>query len=169
MLDAIAIGCLFGAVILLYMLSVSDLKTRILPNEIVLGFATLGLVFHMTTMARFLSVENIVLGGIMGFSVLFVIRVIANRHYKEDALGLGDVKFLGAAGIWLGPDGVLVAMAVGALIALLHGFVYGIWVARRDGSKVDFSRMKVPAGPGFAGGILVTGILEYARAKWGLQ
>jgi leader peptidase (prepilin peptidase) / N-methyltransferase len=169
MLDAIAIGCLFGAVILLYMLAVCDLKTRLLPNEMVLGFATLGLVFHMTTMARFLSIENIALGGIMGFSVLFVIRVIANRHYKEDALGLGDVKFLGAAGIWLGPDGVLIAMGVGALIALLHGVVYGIWQARRMNTKIDYSRMKVPAGPGFAGGILVTGILGYARVKWGVQ
>jgi leader peptidase (prepilin peptidase)/N-methyltransferase len=151
------------------MLSVCDLKTRLLPNEMVLGFATLGLVFHMTTMARFISIENIALGGIMGFSILFVIRVIANRHYKEDALGMGDVKLLGAAGIWLGPDGIVIAMGGGAVLALLHGLFYGIWLSRRDGTKVDFSRMKVPAGPGFALGILITGIMEYARVKWGSQ
>ena len=52
MLNWFALACLAGAIALLYALSVCDLKTRLLPDEMVLGFATLGFVFHLTTLAH---------------------------------------------------------------------------------------------------------------------
>jgi leader peptidase (prepilin peptidase) / N-methyltransferase len=161
MLNWFALACLAGAVALLYALSVRDLKTRLLPDEMVLGFATLGFVFHLTTLAQFVSIPNIALGGIAGFSILYVMRFAANRFFGEYTLGLGDVKLMGAAGIWLGPDALMLAMAAGASIALLHGIVYGVWSARRTGARVDFSNFKVPAGPGFAAGIIIAGILQF--------
>ena len=161
MLNWFALACLVGAVALLYALSVCDLKTRRLPDEMVLGFATLGFVFHLTTLAQFVSIQNIALGGIAGFFVLYVIRFIANRFFGEDTLGLGDVKLLGAAGLWLGPDALMLAMAAGASVALVHGAVHGVWSARQTGARVDFSRFKVPAGPGFAAGIIMAGILQF--------
>lgn len=161
MLSWIALGCLIGAVALLALLSVVDLRRRILPNEMVVGFGTLGIVFHLTTLAQFLTVEEVFLGGIIGFLALYLIRYIANRTYGQDALGLGDVKLMGAGGVWLGPDTVMFAMAAGAMAALLHGLFFAVLQARRTGNSPDFLNLQIPAGPGFAVGIIIGGIIQF--------
>lgn len=164
MLDWVAFFCLIGACGLLVVLSVIDLKIRLLPNELVAGFATLGIIFHLTSLTRFIPLSNIVIGGIIGFLALYLIRMVANKLYDADTLGLGDVKLMGAAGLWLGIDGILLAMAIGAGAALLHGLIYGLWLAKKTGLKPDFSRLQIPAGPGFAIGITAIGAWQFADA-----
>lgn len=162
MLDWIAFFCLIGACGLLVVLSAIDLKIRLLPNELVAGFATLGVVFHLTSLTRFVPLPSIVIGGLAGFLALYLIRMIANKLYDADTLGLGDVKLMGAAGLWLGIDGVLLAMAAGASAALLHGLIYGLWLSKKTGLKPDFSRLQIPAGPGFAIGIIAVGVWQFS-------
>jgi leader peptidase (prepilin peptidase)/N-methyltransferase len=161
LLNCVALVCLLGAIGLLGALSACDLKTRLLPNEMVAGFAILGILFHAATLARFVNIESIILGGLIGFLMLYVIRTLANRYYGQDALGLGDVKLMGAAGLWLGPEALMMAMAFGAFAAMLHGLTHGFAVARRNKSRPDFSNLKVPAGPGFAVGIVLAGIYKF--------
>lgn len=161
MLTWIALACLIGAVMLLALLSYVDIKTRLLPNEMVLGFATLGIVFHLTTLSHHMDVQNVILGGIAGFSALYLIRALANKIYGQDALGLGDVKLMGAAGLWLGPDSVMLAMSFGALAGLVHGFFEALRIARRDKEKPDFRNLQIPAGPGFAIGIIIAGLIKF--------
>lgn len=161
MLDWIALLCLIGAVLLLAALSVEDMKTRLLPNEMVLGFATLGLVFHLTTLAEFISIPNIFLGGFAGFASLYLIRAAANHIYKADALGLGDVKLIGAGGLWLGPDGIMLALSAGAMAGLVHGMVYALALAKSTRTKPDFARLQIPAGPGFAAGLIAAGLYKF--------
>lgn len=161
MLDWIAFLCEVGGITLLFILARIDLKIRLLPNELVMGFATLGVVFHLTTMAEFVSPENVVLGGVIGFSVLYIIRMAANRLYDTDALGLGDVKLIGAGGIWLGPDAIMLAMAIGAMAGLIHGFVFAVAQAQKTGEKPDFARLQIPAGPGFAIGLTLIIIYKF--------
>lgn len=168
MLDWIALLCLLGAVVLLAALSVVDMKTKLLPNEMVLGFATLGLVFHLTTLARFVLPVDIALGIIVAFSVLYLIRAVANFFYKTDALGLGDVKLMSAGGLWLGLDALMLALTVGATASLLHGLIYVYRSAKKAKRKMNFSRLKtdlsrlqIPAGPGFAVGLVIAGIWKF--------
>lgn len=161
MLEWIAAACLAGAVVILMALSAIDLKTWILPNELVLGFGTLAFVFHLTTMARYTPIPDIALGGIIGFSSLFLIRAVASRFYGEDALGLGDVKLMGAAGLWLGPDFVMMALSVGAVAGLLHGLVQGLAIAHKTKNRPDFLHLQIPAGPGFAAGIVLVALWKF--------
>jgi len=166
MLSWVALLCLAGAVILLFSLSVTDIKTRLLPNEMVLGFATLAVVFHLTTLNSFMSFQVMLMGGIIGFSTLYLLRALANKMYGTDALGLGDVKLFGAAGFWLGADGVMLAMAVGAMAALVHGFIYALYFQKMTGAKrPDFINLKIPAGPGFAVGIVIAGIIRFSAFR----
>ncbi len=161
MLSWIAAACLAGASALLLALSAVDLKTRLLPNEMVLGFAILGLVFHLCTMAAFVSPADIVLGGVEGFGSLYLLRAAANRWYDADTLGLGDVKLIGAAGLWLGPDGVMIAMALGATASLLHGLVIASIAKHRTGGGLNLAQLALPAGPGFACGIVLAGLWKF--------
>ncbi len=157
MLSWIALACLMAAIGLLMALAVVDMKTLLLPNEMVLGFAALGLVFHLTTLARFLPPSDIFLGGLAGFGSLYMLRFVANRFHGRDTLGLGDVKLMGAAGIWLGPQNVMMAMAAGAACSLIAGLVYAIRSRRLEYGPLDLGSLSLPAGPGFALGIVATG------------
>lgn len=149
------------ALILLGILSVIDLKTRLLPNEYVLCFAILGLIFHFTTNNNFLPWRDVMLGCFAGFASLYILRTIANQLCGFDTLGLGDVKLIGAAGLWLGPENVMLAMGAGACVSLLHGFFVAKIQARKTGQSVNLAQMHLPAGPGFACGIILAGIYMF--------
>jgi leader peptidase (prepilin peptidase)/N-methyltransferase len=153
-----AILCLIGALVLLVILSIIDLQVRLLPNKYVLPFAVCGAAFHLVTFSAYLSPVDIFAGAALGFGLLYLIRAAANRYYGMDALGLGDVKLMGAAGIWLGVEGVLFALTAGAFAGLLHGLGYGMYVSWRDKTPLNLHRLAIPAGPGFAVGIVIAGI-----------
>jgi prepilin signal peptidase PulO-like enzyme (type II secretory pathway) len=107
MFEIIAAPAVLSALILLIILSVIDLRDGLLPNEYVMGLAMAGAVFHLATAWHYLGLQEMALGGFIGAAFLYLVREIANKIYKQDALGLGDVKLLGAAGIWLGPYYIL--------------------------------------------------------------
>lgn len=161
MLDVLALICLIAAAVLLVVLSVIDLKIRLLPNVYVLAFAVCGALFHGLTFARYLTPEDILLGAALGFGSLYLIRKIANHYYQTDTLGLGDVKLMGAAGLWLGTQGILFALTAGAFAGLLHGLAYGLYLAWRDKAPLNLHRLSIPAGPGFAVGILLSAALLF--------
>lgn len=158
MLEIISLLCCIGAIAVLIVLSVIDLKVRLLPNEWVLGFACLGMVFHLATVFIFLPMEDMALGAFIGGSLLYIIRQVANMVYGADALGLGDVKLMTVAGLWLGPYYILVALSLGALAGVLHGLGLALYLWRTEKRFPNMNTLSLPAGPGFAIGIILTAI-----------
>ncbi len=152
--------CVTASIILLIILAITDLKKWLLPNIYVFPFAILGIIFHIVTNFYFLEAMQIFLGMIVGGGFLLIIRIIANSAYKQEALGLGDVKLMGAAGLWLGMEGVLFAITIGALCGLLHGLALFIYKKYKTGKIIDFRKMSLPAGPGFICGIVITALLR---------
>lgn len=161
MFDILALACVLSAIALLVALSVIDLKHWILPDELNFALGLSGILFHFATGYLILDIRFMLLGGVAGAGMLYVIRYFANRHYGRDALGLGDVKLLGAAGLWLGLDGVLQAVTLGALAGLVHGLVYALYLKSRTGAPFSISNLSIPAGPGFAVGILIVGVYMF--------
>lgn len=154
-MEIISTLCLAIAIILLITLTIVDFKTFLLPNIYVFPFAALGIIFHWSQNFEILELSQILIGGLIGYGILFVIRFLGNKYYGQDSLGLGDVKLLGASGLWLGLEGVLIAMTVGAFLGLIHGLIYAVVVAAKNNTKIALKRLKIPAGPGFIGGILI--------------
>lgn len=142
---------------LLGILAVIDLRVRLLPNIYVFPFAALGVVFHIVSDFEIISLPLMLAGGALGYGLLWTIRFFANRHYGRDSLGLGDVKLMGAAGLWLGADGVLFALTIGAFAGVLHGIVHALVIAARDKSAPSLRQLMIPAGPGFIIGIVAVG------------
>lgn len=163
MLSFIAVLCLLGALILLLALSIVDLRTWLLPNEMVTGFMTCGLIFHLSTVFAFASVIDMALGAFIGGGSLYLIRGVSNMFYRVDTLGLGDVKLLAAAGVWFGPHYILIAMTCGAFAGLLHGLAYVLYIGMKTGTFPGLSRLALPAGPGFAAGIVVTAFVAFEK------
>lgn len=156
-MELFALLCLIVAIILLFILAIIDFKTYLLPNIFVAPFAITGVLFHFFTNFYYLELSTMLIGGAAGFALLYGIRFFGNKYYGQDSLGLGDVKLLGASGLWLGFDGVLFAMTLGALVGLIHGLVLAFVIKIKTKQPYSVSRLKIPAGPGFIVGILVIG------------
>jgi leader peptidase (prepilin peptidase) / N-methyltransferase len=113
-LGAIAVG--LGAVVALI---TTDLRQQILPTSLnaLLGLA--GLIFHWSNGWAFASFGELVAGAALGAGLLLGLRqlYLALRHIE--ALGLGDVKFMAAAGLWVGAANVPLLLAIAALGTLL--------------------------------------------------
>lgn len=161
MTDIIALLCLLSAMGLLIALSIIDLKHWILPDELNLALAACGVVFHVVTAYAFSNIPDMLLGAGIGAGMLYAIRFFANRHYGRDTLGLGDVKLLGAAGLWLGFEATTQAITVGAAAGLVHGLIYAAWLAHSTKQKFNIRGLTIPAGPGFAVGIAAIGAYKF--------
>jgi prepilin signal peptidase PulO-like enzyme (type II secretory pathway) len=156
-MELAALLCIVIAVILLIILAYIDLKTYLLPNIFVAPFALLGIIFHIFTEFSYLTWEAVLIGGLGGYGLLWTIRFFGNKYYGQDSLGLGDVKLLGASGLWLGIEGVLFAMTLGAIAGLIHGLIYATHTKIKMQKPFNFRRLTIPAGPGFVIGILGVG------------
>lgn len=161
MLLALTLCDLVLAVFTLASLCVIDLKHSLLPNKLVAAFAALGLIFHALTHFQLAAPIDLALGVLTGGGVLFAIRAGANYLAKDDTLGLGDVKLLAAAGLWLGPAHVLAAMTVGALFGIFHGLGYSVYKKIRTGHFENLKTLSIPAGPGFILGIIIVAIYKF--------
>ncbi|MBP7340181.1 A24 family peptidase [Niveispirillum sp.] len=84
----------------LLFLALVDARWRYLPDAGVLLVALLALV-----PGRMDVIDSLSGGLTFGFLALGV-RWLVGRHLGREALGLGDVKLMAAAGLWLGPFGL---------------------------------------------------------------
>lgn len=142
---------LFLALLALVWMSLIDLKIRILPDELVGLLAVCGVLFHLASGFAYLDWLGMAVGVLAGGGTLWIIRFVANKTYGFETMGLGDVKLMAAAGIWLGGQGALVALSLGAVCGLVHGIAFMAY-RRTKGQKLAFRSLTIPAGPGFAAG-----------------
>lgn len=161
MTTVIIISSIFFALFFLCLLTIIDLKIRLLPNKYVAGFLFTGLVFHFVTKFEFVELGSLIAGAFSGAGLLYLIRAVANKYYKQDTLGLGDVKLMGAAGAWLGIEYIFLALSIGAFAGLIHGVLYAFYVHKKTGERLQLSKLKIPAGPGFIAGILITALFAF--------
>ena len=148
-LELFALLSVLVAFILLIILVVIDFRERLLPNIYVFPFAALGLFFHTCLNFDILSLSTIIIGGVFGYGLLWTIRALGSWYYKQEAMGLGDVKLMGAAGLWLGVENLMLALTIGATLSICHGILYAVI------KKQSLKRLEIPAGPGLIGGIMV--------------
>lgn len=152
---------LFLGVLFLVWLSVIDLKLRLLPDELTIALAVTGVLFRYAAWPYCGPWFDAALGCVAGFGALGLVRAVANRIYGFETMGLGDIKLMGAAGIWLGLEGAITALCVGALMGLVHGVIGLIAARSKKGNTLMFREMTIPAGPGFCAGIIIVGAWQF--------
>ncbi|MHC2435182.1 prepilin peptidase [Bradyrhizobium sp. USDA 4451] len=144
----------YGALCLLCCaVALIDLRHGIIPNWLNLAIAALGLanvVITDSTTAAFSALGIAVLVGVLFFLLQRLYFVL--RHV--DGLGLGDVKFLAAATIWVGALGIPTLLLIAALAAL--GVAGGLQLAGREMKR----QTSIPFGPFLALGLLLTPALQ---------
>lgn len=142
--------CIFFAV--LVVLSGIDLDHQLIPSRIiypasVTSLAALAIASGVDGQWR--RFGDGVLGGVIGFVVLFAVHMVAPR-----GMGFGDVRLAGYIGLnvaWLGLAHVAVALFAG----FLFGAVVGVALI---GAGAATRRSRIPFGPFLAAGA-VTAVL----------
>jgi prepilin peptidase CpaA len=136
-------------VIVLAVATFTDLRSRRIPNWLVLPFLPLGVVvsgwFHGWS-----GVAHSLEGAGLGF-------LIFGFFYWKLGMGAGDVKLCAAIGAWIGPDQLLIAVV---LTALAGGLVVLVWAVCRAVLKM-WKRMK---GEGVTLGSIMESKMPYAPA-----
>ncbi len=143
-----------GLLVLLWLCAI-DLKLRLLPDELNIALSILGVLFVWAAWPYAGPWYNAALGSLVGGGALLLVRSLANRIYGFETMGLGDIKLLAAGGIWLGLEGVLMALCIGAFAGVIHGVASMLYARHIGGRQVHFREMTIPAGPGFCFGIAV--------------
>lgn len=164
-----------------------DIDHMIIPDRFTLGLAGVGLVlavlvpslhgFHSGQAvfdgARSLSVA--LQGLLIGSGIVLWLALVAEAVLKREAMGIGDVKLLGAIGVFCGWAGAAFALGAGAVIGLLWVLLSLIWkrvtgkdsalapmAKTADGAPAELGRgVEIPFGPSLA----VAGAIYFLCAR----
>lgn len=131
---------------LLMIILVSDIHYMIIPDKVLLFFG-----LPLFIMRLFIPNEvwwNAIVGGIVGFSLLFFIAIIS-----RGGMGGGDIKLFAVLGIVLGWKGVLLAFFLSTFFGAIFG-VIGLAIGKVQRGK------PIPFGPFIVLGTIITYFFE---------
>ncbi len=112
---------IIGAIFCAIRMATADFRRRIIPDAYLFPFLFAGLL--TTTFFPWpITIADSVVGGATGYCLGLIVGFIF-EHIKKDAkyppIGMGDIKLLGAGGIWLGTLGLSIAMIISCVLAFL--------------------------------------------------
>lgn len=142
----IGTAILVSAALCMSALLIIDLRSHRLPDPLNLLLGLLGLGFHFLHDFNLIPLASLLTGAILGALLLYGLRFVWLRRRGIEALGLGDVKFIAASGLWVGIDGIFLGIALGAALSLV-GLV--LLRAVRTGQLAwPSGDTRLPFGPG---------------------
>lgn len=101
-------------------LTVIDLDTQLLPDDITLPLLWAGLLINMGS--TFVPLRTAVIGAVAGYLALWLVYWAFKLATGKEGMGYGDFKLLAAIGAWLGweklPTVILLASGVGAAVGI---------------------------------------------------
>lgn len=122
-----------------------DLKLQIIPNRLTLTIFETGLVFTfietllVTNVGINIFIDNM-LGMLVGGGIFLLITLIGGAIAGKEAMGFGDVKLMGALGLFFGWLNMIMISVMAFLFAAIVSII--ILIARRK----KFSEY-IPFGP----------------------
>ena len=134
-------------------LFIIDVRHLILPNQLVAILAALGAVLMAIQMLAgdILNLALSHLGGALLFAgVIWLAATVTGRVLKKDALGFGDVKFMAAAGLWLGASYLPFMLICAGIAGVVCGLFY----------RIIFKNPVFPFGPSLIISLYVSFILK---------
>jgi len=170
-----SVRAIFGAALFwfLLVLSMIDIDHMRLPNPLVGALALVGLLGALLSQllgwqvvplvgvgARGLTAQPLVAAGIgvlLGAGLPAAIALAYRAIRGTSGFGMGDVKLLGALGIFLGPY-VLLTFFIASLLGAI-GALVGV-------RKAGIKGRHIPFGPWLAAGGVITSIVGPALVRW---
>ena len=118
-----------------------DYRLKIIPNRLNLTIFEVGLVYTFIEGITNINVAvDMLRGMVVGAGLFLIIALIGGLMYGKEAMGFGDVKLMGALGLFLGWRLTIMV----TLIAFLLGAIIGVILIIKNRKKgMDY----MPFGP----------------------
>ena len=103
---------------------VIDYKMQIIPNRLNLAIFEIGLIIAFIYGLSDVAITiNMVLGMFVGAGIFLAITLIGGVIYGKEAMGFGDVKLMGAIGLYFGFSNMimitLMSFLIGAILSII--------------------------------------------------
>ncbi len=114
-----------------------DSSHRILPNRINLSILEFGLIITFVYgISNVNMAKDYILGMFTGIAIFGIITLLGWIITGKEAMGLGDIKFMGAIGLFFGPNAIveisLLAFIVAAVFSILLILVRILILKKKD-------------------------------------
>ena len=120
---------------------VIDYRQQIIPNRLNLTMFEIGLIIaFLYGMSNVAITVDMLLGMLVGGGIFLAITLIGSLIYGKEALGFGDVKLMGALGLYFGMANILAISAMSFLIGAILGIILLV-------TKIKKSDEYIPFGP----------------------
>ena len=118
-----------------------DYKSKIIPNRLNLTMFEVGIVIaFLYGFSNVAITIDLLFGMILGGGIFLIIALISRLIYGKEALGFGDVKLMGALGLYFGVSNILAISAMSFLIGAILGIILIV-------TKIKKSNEYIPFGP----------------------
>ena len=118
-----------------------DYKYQIIPNRLNMTIFEIGLIFAFVSGLFSMNlITDALLGMLFGGGVFLIITLIGGLIAGKEAMGFGDVKFMGALGLYFGSTNIITI----TLMAFLFAAVISIFLLA---TKIKKTSEYIPFGP----------------------
>lgn len=120
---------------------VIDYRLQIIPNRLNLTIFEIGIIFTFLYGLSDIAISiNMFLGMLAGGGIFLLITLVGGLVYGKEAMGFGDVKLMGALGLFFGLSNIIII----TLVSFLIGAILSIGLLATKIKKTD---EYIPFGP----------------------
>jgi leader peptidase (prepilin peptidase)/N-methyltransferase len=125
-------------------LTVIDLRTQLLPDQITLPLLWLGLL--ASTGSLFQAPSDAIIGAAMGYLSLWSVYWLFKLLTGKEGMGYGDFKLLGALGAFCGVSGLLPIILLSSVVGAVVGSIFLAVRGRERSTPIPFGPFLAGAG-----------------------
>ena len=128
-----------------------DLKHYIIPNELTFPLMIIGFVKSFDPNLNqmiFPNYINSLIGGLFGYSIIWLIIFLYKKIRNKEGMGLGDAKLMSAVGFWFGWVSIPFIIFISSVVAL-------VIVIPSLVNKTKSMKAQIPFGPYIIIGCLI--------------
>ena len=116
-----------------------DYRLKIIPNRLNLTIFEVGLIYTFVEGLANINVAiDMLLGMCVGAGSFLIITLIGGLIAGKEAMGFGDVKFLGALGLFFGWRTTIIIALLSFLLGAIIGIVLMIIKRKKGGEYIPF-------------------------------
>ena len=118
---------------------VIDYKLQIIPNRLNLTIFEIGIIFAFLYGLSDVAITiNMLLGMLAGGGIFLLITLLGGLFYGKEAMGFGDVKLMGALGLYFGLSNIIIITLVSFLIGAILSIILLVTKLKKSDEYIPF-------------------------------
>lgn len=139
---------------------VIDFKLQIIPNRLNLTIFEIGIIFAFIYGLSDVTITiNMLLGMLAGGGVFLLITILGGLFYGKEAMGFGDVKLMGALGLFFGLPNIIIITLVSFLIGAVLSIILLV-------AKIKKTSEYIPFGPFIVIATFISMYIPFEQIKY---